>query len=90
MLVAPIEHREPVVDDFELDEYLRLRRVVHATGAALTQLVPNTRLYIFASEASTSTGMSRLGALGLGRRTHARALAVAVAGFTLCNKEIQP
>jgi diadenosine tetraphosphate (Ap4A) HIT family hydrolase len=46
VLVAPIEHREHVVDDFELDEYLRLQRVVHATGTALTQLVPTERLYL--------------------------------------------
>ncbi len=46
VLVAPIEHREQVVHDFELDEYLRLQRVVHATGMALTQLVPTERLYI--------------------------------------------
>ncbi|WP_083752448.1 HIT family protein [Saccharothrix sp. ALI-22-I] len=46
VLVAPVEHREHVIGDFPLDDYLALRRVVHAAGTALTSIVPTERLYL--------------------------------------------
>jgi diadenosine tetraphosphate (Ap4A) HIT family hydrolase len=46
LLVAPVQHREHVVTDFTVDEYLRLQRVVYAAGQALTEVVDTERLYI--------------------------------------------
>ena len=46
VLVAPIEHREGVVEDFPLDEYLALHTVVRAVGRALSQTVPTERIYV--------------------------------------------
>ncbi|MFD0205509.1 MULTISPECIES: HIT family protein [Saccharothrix] len=46
LLVAPVEHREHVIGDFPLDDYLALQRVVHAAGTALTAAVPTERLYL--------------------------------------------
>jgi len=46
LLVAPVQHREQVVGDFEVDEYLALQRVVHAAGAALAEVVSVERLYV--------------------------------------------
>lgn len=46
VLVAPVRHREQVIGDFPLEEYLRLQRVVHATGIALAQTLPTERLYV--------------------------------------------
>lgn len=46
VLVAPIEHREAVVGDFSLDEYLALHRVVHRVARALQATVPTERVYI--------------------------------------------
>lgn len=45
-LVAPIEHREAVVDDFPRDDYLSLQTVVHSVGRAVSACVPTERLYI--------------------------------------------
>jgi diadenosine tetraphosphate (Ap4A) HIT family hydrolase len=46
VLVAPKEHRERVVDDFSLDEYLELQGVIHRVGRALCRAVPTERLYV--------------------------------------------
>lgn len=46
VLVAPIEHREAVVGDFSLEEYLALHRVVHRVARALEASVPTERVYI--------------------------------------------
>lgn len=46
VLVAPTEHREAVVGDFDADEYLALQRLIHRVGAALSAAVPTERLYI--------------------------------------------
>jgi diadenosine tetraphosphate (Ap4A) HIT family hydrolase len=46
VLVAPKEHRERVVDDFSVDEYLALQRVIHRVGRALCRAVPTERLYV--------------------------------------------
>jgi diadenosine tetraphosphate (Ap4A) HIT family hydrolase len=46
VLVAPVEHREHVVDDFSLNAYVTLQTVVHRVGQALTASVPTERLYV--------------------------------------------
>ncbi len=45
-LVAPKEHREHVVGDFDAPSYLALQRVVHMIGNAVRCAVPCDRLYI--------------------------------------------
>src|SRR5207245_10522816 len=45
-LLAPLEHREGVVSDFSEDDYLRLQRVVHRLGRAISAVVPTERLYV--------------------------------------------
>ena len=45
-LVAPLDHKIAVVDDFTEDEYLRLQRVVRRVGVAVARAVPTERLYI--------------------------------------------
>ncbi len=45
-LVAPRQHRERVVEDFTLDEYLALQSVIHRVGRALANAVPTERLYV--------------------------------------------
>ena len=46
VLVAPIDHREGVVEDFALDGYLELQTLVRAVGRALSQTVPTERIYV--------------------------------------------
>ncbi|WP_406041905.1 HIT domain-containing protein [Micromonospora sp. NBC_00898] len=46
VLVAPVRHLERVVGDFPVDDYLRLHRVLHATGLALERELPTERLYV--------------------------------------------
>ena len=46
VLVAPKDHREQVIGDFSLDEYLHLQAVVHRVGEAICQVVPTERLYV--------------------------------------------
>lgn len=46
VLVAPIDHREGVVEDFALADYLALQTLVRAVGRALAQTVPTERVYI--------------------------------------------
>jgi diadenosine tetraphosphate (Ap4A) HIT family hydrolase len=46
VLVAPIEHREGVVEDFPLDDYLALQTVVRAVGRALSLTVTTERIYV--------------------------------------------
>jgi diadenosine tetraphosphate (Ap4A) HIT family hydrolase len=45
LLVAPAEHREHVVGDFDLEEYLALQRLVHRAGTAVSSVVGTERLY---------------------------------------------
>ncbi|MFK0245976.1 HIT family protein [Amycolatopsis azurea] len=45
-LVAPVVHREHVIDDFTAEEYLAIQAVVHRAGRALGDLVPTERLYV--------------------------------------------
>lgn len=45
-LVAPIEHREGVVEEFPLDDYLALQTLVRAVGRALQRVVPTERIYV--------------------------------------------
>jgi diadenosine tetraphosphate (Ap4A) HIT family hydrolase len=46
VLVAPKEHREDVVRDFDRDEYLALQAVVQRVGRAICEAVPTERLYV--------------------------------------------
>lgn len=46
VLVAPIAHREEVVGDFSLEEYLRLQAVVYRVGRAISATLPTERLYV--------------------------------------------
>lgn len=46
VLVAPKEHREHVVADFEIDEYRGFQTVVHRVGRAVSRAVPCERLYM--------------------------------------------
>ncbi|MCU1429214.1 MAG: hypothetical protein JWL83_3214 [Actinomycetia bacterium] len=45
-LLAPLDHRTGVVDDFAEDEYAQLQRRVHRLGRAVAQAVPTERLYV--------------------------------------------
>jgi diadenosine tetraphosphate (Ap4A) HIT family hydrolase len=45
-LLAPLEHRTAVVDDFDEDEYVELQRRVHRVGRAIARAVPTERLYV--------------------------------------------
>jgi diadenosine tetraphosphate (Ap4A) HIT family hydrolase len=45
-LLAPLEHRTGVVDDFTEDEYVELQRRVHRLGHAVSRSVPTERLYV--------------------------------------------
>jgi diadenosine tetraphosphate (Ap4A) HIT family hydrolase len=44
--VAPVEHREQVVGDFSLEEYLELQTFVFRIGRALSEVLPTERLYL--------------------------------------------
>jgi diadenosine tetraphosphate (Ap4A) HIT family hydrolase len=46
VIVAPVDHRVSVVEDFTLDEYLALQAVVHRVGSAVSAAVPTERLYL--------------------------------------------
>lgn len=46
VLVAPIEHRENVVGDFDVTAYLRLQSVVYRVGRAIEAVLPTERLYV--------------------------------------------
>jgi diadenosine tetraphosphate (Ap4A) HIT family hydrolase len=45
-LLAPIEHRTGVVDDFSEEEYVELQRRAHRVGRAVSASVPTERLYV--------------------------------------------
>ena len=45
-IVAPKRHVEDVVGDLDVETYLRLQRVVHAVGAAVSAVLPTERLYL--------------------------------------------
>jgi diadenosine tetraphosphate (Ap4A) HIT family hydrolase len=45
-LVCPKQHREHVIGDFPLDEYLALQAVIHRVGQAIWRVVPTERLYV--------------------------------------------
>ena len=46
VIVAPKRHVEGVVEELDLDEYLRLQRVVHRVARAVTAAVPTERVYL--------------------------------------------
>ena len=45
-LVAPVAHREHVVEDFSVEEYLALQASIYRVGRALQRVVPTERLYV--------------------------------------------
>ena len=45
-LIAPLEHRTAVIDDFTADDYAELQRRVHRVGRAVSAAVPTERLYL--------------------------------------------
>lgn len=45
-LVAPLDHRVSVVDDFSEEDHLRMQALVHRVGRALASTVPTERLYV--------------------------------------------
>jgi diadenosine tetraphosphate (Ap4A) HIT family hydrolase len=45
-LVAPKVHREEVLGDFTVDEYVALQRTIHRVGRALVAVLPVERLYV--------------------------------------------
>jgi ATP adenylyltransferase len=46
LLVAPLQHREHAVADFDADEYLDPQALVHRAGRAVTEVVAPERLYV--------------------------------------------
>lgn len=46
VLVAPVDHREAVAEDFTTAEYVALQDVVHRVARALPKVVPTERIYI--------------------------------------------
>lgn len=45
-LVAPLDHRISVIDDFSEEEHLRIQTLVHRVGRAIASAVPTERLYV--------------------------------------------
>lgn len=45
-LVAPLEHRTGVVDDFTEDAYAEIQRRIHRIGRAVSRALPTERLYV--------------------------------------------
>jgi diadenosine tetraphosphate (Ap4A) HIT family hydrolase len=45
-LVAPVAHKERVVEDFDTASYLALQGFIHRLGRALSKIVATERLYI--------------------------------------------
>ncbi len=46
LLVAPVEHRERVVGDFSLEEYVQLQKFVYRIGCTLSEVLPTERIYL--------------------------------------------
>jgi diadenosine tetraphosphate (Ap4A) HIT family hydrolase len=46
VLVAPLEHRQAIVGDFDEASYLRLQSLVYRIGTAVSKVVPTERLYV--------------------------------------------
>ncbi len=54
-LVAPVDHRTGVVDDFTESEYVALQQRVYRIGWAVSQVVPRERLYILSLGSKQAT-----------------------------------
>ncbi|HTT92355.1 MAG TPA: HIT family protein [Acidimicrobiales bacterium] len=46
VLVAPLEHKEDVVADFDEAAYLRLQSLIYRVGRAVSSVLPTERLYV--------------------------------------------
>jgi diadenosine tetraphosphate (Ap4A) HIT family hydrolase len=56
LLVAPIDHREHVANDFSTPEYLNLQSVIHRSARALTAVVSTERLYVLSLGSQQGNG----------------------------------
>ncbi len=45
-LVAPVAHKERVVEDFDRSSYLALQGFIHRLGRAISKVIPTERLYV--------------------------------------------
>jgi diadenosine tetraphosphate (Ap4A) HIT family hydrolase len=54
-LLAPVDHREQVVGDFDLDEFLELQRLLFKLGQAITTVTPTERLYLLSLGSNDAT-----------------------------------
>jgi diadenosine tetraphosphate (Ap4A) HIT family hydrolase len=45
-LVAPVQHKERVIGDFDVSSYLALQAFIFRVGIALSTVVPTERLYV--------------------------------------------
>jgi histidine triad (HIT) family protein/ATP adenylyltransferase len=56
VLVAPVDHREEVVEDVDEERYVALQRLVHRVGRAVAAVVPHERMYVlsFGSQAANA------------------------------------
>jgi len=45
-LVAPVAHKDRVLEDFDLASYVALQRFIHRVGLAISAVVPTERLYL--------------------------------------------
>jgi len=46
LLLAPIEHRERIIEDFSIGEHLELQDLAYRLGQAVSSVVPTERLYL--------------------------------------------
>lgn len=46
VLVAPIEHREQIIDDLSAEDYLRIQEFIQRLGKAMHRTLPVERLYV--------------------------------------------
>jgi diadenosine tetraphosphate (Ap4A) HIT family hydrolase len=55
VLVAPVDHREQVIGDFDLDEFLELQALLFKLGHAITSVTPTERLYVLSLGSNDAT-----------------------------------
>jgi diadenosine tetraphosphate (Ap4A) HIT family hydrolase len=46
VLLAPVDHREQAIGDFDLDEFIELQTLLYRLGQAVTAVTPTERLYV--------------------------------------------
>jgi diadenosine tetraphosphate (Ap4A) HIT family hydrolase len=45
-LIAPVVHKERVIEDFDIASYVSLQSFIHRVGRAISKVVPTERLYL--------------------------------------------